>query len=77
MNPRLPALRGIWLMARMRCLRQRNFLQHTLLRGEQRFTGEPAEHLRRHARLTETAERAPEVVLGPERRDPEDRRGRG
>ncbi len=33
MNPRLPALRGIWLMARMRCLRQRNFLQHTLLRG--------------------------------------------
>ncbi|MBY0556119.1 MAG: hypothetical protein K2P77_02810 [Burkholderiaceae bacterium] len=33
MNPSLPALRGIWLMARMRCLRQRNFLQHTLLRG--------------------------------------------
>jgi len=33
MNPRLPALRGIWLMARMRWLRQRNLLQHALLQS--------------------------------------------
>lgn len=33
MNPRPSALRGVWLMARMRWLRQRNFLQHALLQS--------------------------------------------
>ncbi|MYN46945.1 CPBP family intramembrane metalloprotease [Pseudoduganella sp. FT93W] len=33
MMPRLSALQTIWLMTRMRCLRQRNLLLHALLRG--------------------------------------------
>ncbi|WP_348699246.1 type II CAAX endopeptidase family protein [Duganella fentianensis] len=33
MMPRLPALHTIWLLTRMRCLRQRNLLHNALLRG--------------------------------------------